>query len=544
MPNFSSEQERRTNSIHTKAQSKYHLSKDKMVSRVGTGRPFLVRAHRTWSFSLYLLVCRVVNFCVILCGIAVSSFAAYRLCENFLIRVVDSPLVHFLLGNLMIFMFSREIRVKMMRNILSEDIRRYLFEKSLVDVIREFSLFIHAVTLIIASGILSEEEFLRLADALPAEYHSLRRPGLIRFLPESVKMMLVDRDMSIYARERNSDGASESESDDDNASSDDYGHTMEETEIEMEANGMPTATSMVDSRLNRYTDFDSDESALYRQLYNEDLDHRIFEADVRDVRVMTVEATEVRSDRSGSSSAGTILPGHLLPRIHTNNTSRTRVNDSTFSIQQVLVDIGRTRVSDAWGLTQRSFSNFIEYLLTGGDIPDYQLIGAVVGIGAAGTFCNVLSERFASYFTSRHGGDQEHRLSVAYPASTVLRGIAPVFYTFAIASGGMYVARIIRRYDINGVCDRAVLRPLFQVISSTHQNIVNSYRRLHRSYTPTTLHVAALMSTLCLLIAWRMRSHFRQWRWLIAIFVNRLKQKVVDAVTDSGMAILGNVSNN
>ena len=110
------------------------------------------------------------------------------------------------------------------------------------------------------------------------------------------------------------------------------------------------------------------------------------------------------------------------------------------------------------------------------------------------------------------------------PVNLALRSVGPALYLLSMASGGMYLNRLLHRHDVYAICNRTALAPLYEAVHNTHSRCLSLYWELSRG-DRVRAQVAAVVMTLSVLVAWRLRQHWRQWRWLFAVVLGRLQAK-------------------
>ena len=116
--------------------------------------------------------------------------------------------------------------------------------------------------------------------------------------------------------------------------------------------------------------------------------------------------------------------------------------------------------------------------------------------------------------------------SLLTPFNKAVQSLPPLLYMLSAASGGMLAARLARRQDTYGICRRTALQPLFVLVQDCHARSLRLYRSLTRDADWHWAQVAAIVTTLAVLFAWRTRQTWRQWRWLVAILLARVKAQV------------------
>jgi hypothetical protein len=484
---------------------------------------------------------------VTLVGIFFSSYGFYRLSHS----VLESPLFFIGLGLFLVLTFNRDIRVRLILS-LPKQVRQYLYEKSLIDLALDVSVSAQSVMAMLASGVLRREEIRRVTDTLPMEYNQLvNQRGLVYLLPQPLQRMLnplysVESDFmhvrpfqllgDVVSIGNNSrlaiaDGARAADSLDDDGADDD-------------AIEIPTAAAAAAATTTPATTFTPPV--------------------VRGVQVRSGASIDTDNDGGDRDGGGGffVLPGGgatvAASLVDSNDGNPSTADNNGYNdaargsnsrrppaaLEDVLYEIGSARLQEAWNSSAVIMQQAASYVLTGGDMSDGQLLGSFLGLGAAGGLVSNYdaAEPIAAASATSVGirrDDVRVRVgtvalrTVMRPLHSGVRSLGPVLYLLSLASGGMLAARMCGRYNVYSLCNRAALQPLYSVVGQGYARAFALYRRMtvHGEYHA---HIAAVVTTLAVVVAWRLRQRWRQWQWLIALVVARLKQRIAqhtDAVS-------------
>ena len=520
----------------------------------------------------------VVSALVTALGVLIASFGGYRLIRS----VFESSMFYFCVGSFLVLTFNREIRFKFI-NALPPEARKYLYEKSLIDAVLDLSVAFQSLGAILISGVLRKEEIKRLTDTLPREFQYLNQRGLVNLLPEPLQGML--NPFYSYEDMRTNRGAhlvigdvvtqelSLPEEDDIYFSSSGSNPPITATSTGGDnAHGGPDPSS--DSEATGETTTSASTRTQMRQpvarvvrgvevsVSSEQYDDHFFVPPSSPIRAPLVPATVVdanSSSNSSSSSSSSRRSGSSSMRrtrrerefavdsVGAAATATTSSAPPPRQIEEILFEIGMQRLSEVATRGKDMLAEAAQYCLTGGHLTDTQLLSGLFALGLAGGMLSgtgrVPSGR-ASIVGSYNEAliDQRHVLSgsgsslvlrsLMAPLNASIRTLPYVLYTLSLASGGMLAARLAQRhYQIYGSVG-SVLVPFFASIQTCQARAYRLYCRLsnvalsdHAGWQRAQL--AAFVTTISVLVAWRMRTHWRQWRWLVAVIVARARAAAV-----------------
>ena len=487
-------------------------------------------------------------------GVLLSSSGIYRLGHNLL----ESSLFYILAGGLLILTFNQEIRLRVIL-MMPTSVRKYLYEKSLVDL--AVDLFATAQSLqwgLIASGVFRKEEIRRVTETLPEEYQFVNQRGLVNLLPESLQGALnpfYNIGESLF---------SDSDSDRNLAQA----NALRSRHLTvMDVPSLPPRPSEVGDQ----------EEVAYPASRGAQFNF------VRGVQIMSSEAGEGEENDQGDSGVGDgifVIPGASSEAtsasasspsvvaatvLDANNTTNSRSsgdrhNGGTNSgragglphgVEGVIVDIITKRAKEMLAIGQRAAVDTASYVVTGGDMSDNTLLSAAISFGVVGSLLSgydvsapIAAAALGPGAEGRQGLGQQLRggagrvllRHVLSPVNATLRALGPSLYLLSAASGGMYFARLLDRHSVLTLVQRQVLRPLLNTIDTSYQRCLAVYTRVTRHQLRWSradadtgtwrAHVAALVTTLTVIIAWRLRQHWRRWRWLVAVIIARVQGRI------------------
>ncbi len=487
----------------------------------------------------------MVTMAVTTCGTLLAAYGAYR----FLRSVFESSLFYLCGGAFLVLTFNREVRFRVINKLPSE-VRKYLYEKTAVDAIVDLSVAIQSVGAILMSGVLRKEEIHRLTNTLPREYQFLNQRGLVHLLPEPVQGML-NPFYSLQTMRANRGAQLVIE-------------PPQEVPVvnlpDPAADGDVSAENGLRRRRLERRSRDRDRGPIAHVVRGLEVSSTHYDAGSdlfvppgSPTRAPLVPATVVtENEASREHRQGPFRPPHGHTREGTHGVREeeqphvaieagaARLRDTAPGppqVEEVLLEIGLRRLKEAATSGKDVVLSGVEYCVTGGDLSDGQLLSSFLGLGMVG---GILGNYDASGPMSRLGADlggierddvrvSGGRIMMRYllsPFNKAVQSLPPLLYGLSVASGGMLAARLSRRHDVYGVCNRVALRPLFTLLQDCHARSLHLYRSLTRDTDWHRANVAAVVTTLAVLVAWRMRQTWRQWRWLIAVLVARVKAQV------------------
>ena len=482
-------------------------------------------------------------------GALLAAYGLFRFARS----VLESSLFYLCGGTFLVLTFNREIRFRAI-NKLPPEVRKYLYEKTAVDAILDLSVGFQSMGALFISGVLRKDEIHRLTDTLPREYQYLNQRGLVHLLPEPLQGML--NPFYSYGEMQSNRGAQGAQ-------------LVIAPPREVPVADLPDFAEEPDSSIS---DLMQETGLRRRRNRDRGRDHRPV-AQVEVVRGVEVSGTHYNEGADFFVPPGSPTRAPLIPATIVQDTSRGRSRYSSPirahergherelattatpvqeqedsapalrsastspQVEEVLLEIGMRRLQEAASRGKEMIASGVEYCVTGGDLSDSQLLSAFLGLGVAG---GLLHRYDASGPMSRLGADlggierDDMRVSggrmvlrsLLFPFNKAVQSLPPVFYALSAASGGMLAARLSHRHNLYGLANRVALQPLFTLVQDCHTRFLRLYRSVHLTSRDTDWHraqVAALVTTLSILVAWRMRQTWRQWRWLIAVIMARLK---------------------
>ncbi len=456
-----------------------------------------------------------------LLGAFLLLYGVYRLSHS----VLESPLFYILSGGLLVLTFNQHVRLQVIR-LLPVEVRKYLYEKSLVDVTLDISAAGQGIMgLITASGLLRRDEIRLVTDSLPEEYQFVTQRGLIHLLPEPFQGALnplYNVGEALFS---------------------DYERDMESRAERRRRIARPLTITDMPALPPRPDEIDDDatESMLYPSASS---------GYVRGVQVVSDAGLGIEEETANGEIF--VLPGAVVDTGQTTSTVSDGSNNNNNnnylssqgqvpSIEEVIVDILSQRAKDALEYSRQVALDAAAYITTGGDASDSTLLSSALTLGIAG---NLLSSYDVATPIARTAagalqGDSDRSMSLIAsetagrvvlrgllsPVNTTLRTLGPVLYLLSVASGGMYVNRLLSRHDVYGLCNRAALTPLYNMVQLCHSRSLTLYQRLSNG-NQVRAQLAAVVTTLTVVVAWHMRQHWRRWRWLLTIIVARIHAKI------------------
>ena len=436
-----------------------------------------------------------------LVGMLLLLYSSY----SFFYAIINSFIFYAVLGFVLVMNFSPSIRRRIISR-LPRILRTFLYKASLLDVIHSMSTFVHSFAALGATSLLQRDDLYELAQALPADYAYVHQEGLVNLLPAAMRNMLV--------LERGEDGERDFEVEDR------HGHVEDD---------------------NEQVDEDEAEEFFSFQGVSVPIGHVQGRVPPSPVRRIVASAGGASTDAAGTSSASAVSVGvdgatvTVLGRLVNGGTrpvdiaaARSSPVGTSFShFEDAARRVGARYAASFMQQAQGIMVTGARYVFTGGSASDLQLVSATVGLSVAGVTCRTLVANSASVANSRRplgaGGREgtEGRLGFVTQA---LSFAAPLCFGVASTTGGMLVIRTL----VNGgvfaaIYDAGVsVRPL-QILLTSFRTRMRSFLREVRGMQGQALGIAVTLSTLLILLSWRLRARLRQWGWVMQVIVQKLQ---------------------
>ena len=394
-------------------------------------------------------------------GLLLISYGSYGIFH----AIVSSALFYFVLGLMLVLNFSQAIRRECLRR-MPPVAAKYLYSASLLDLAVDASAMVHAAVHAVAalgvSSLLRREDMTRLSRALPPEYAYLARPGLLHLLPLALQSMLAaEQEPAVHGGGGTRErAAGEPEGEED-------GDELYSSDEEGEAGGQ-----------NQRQEADGDGGG-------DDDDDEGFFAFPRVPRAMrpAAMARAPAAVRSASASATALVARPAGPN---------------FALLEATARQLGAEYAMRWAAQVQSLAlSGMHYVASGGGFSTEQLLGVATAFTAAGTGCLLVHRRSGP------------------PSSALTRTLdmaAPILFGVATTVGGMLAVR---------TCGGAVAALWREGLAPVRRRL-NALWRM-RGLRGQALGVAVALSTLLMLVAFRMRAQLRQLRWLAAVLVQRLR---------------------
>lgn len=411
-------------------------------------------------------------------GLLLLSYGSYGIFH----AIVSSAFFYFFIGLMLVLTFSAAIRRECLRR-MPPIAAKYLYRASLLDLVLDASAALrsvsHGVAALGVTSLLHREDISRLSLALPEEYAFLARPGLVHLMPPALQAMLEEDGQQAAARggqEGHMEEGEEGEEQDDMFHSDD-----EEEEQEW------------------YQPGPRQEPRQGLESGDENEDEGFF-ALPRVPRAPRPAAVARAPPAAASPTRTSVLA--LVGR-----SAGGAPAAPNFALFEATARQLGTEYAARWTEQLQSLAwQGLHYVASGGDLSTEQLVGAAAGFTAAGAACQVVVSR-------RHAGS--HSGSVLL--SRTLDLAAPVFFGVATTVSGMLAVRTCG----GSITSLWRVGPLQTVLGGLRRRLQGMWQL--RGLRGQALGVAVALSTLLLLVAFRMRARLRQVQWLAAVLLQRLQ---------------------
>lgn len=424
-------------------------------------------------------------------GLLFFSTGAFRLCAGLL----QSSVFYLWVGGVLVLLHSETARLSLLRR-LPRSVLVYLFKKSVLDILVDPSGMVKVYTIAALTSVLGEDDLRRLIDTLPRECDALRRPGLVHLLPSVVQRML-DVSVSVLQIE-----------DEDALVHDNQVGGGAVAERVQELPAFPAA----ETRSGEYF------RLPFFFLGGDDDD--VAGGDQRAVGgTMAVDPSVAGSATAVAMSASSGPPrvaafSSLVP-----SPTSMSLASSSAEFDHAVAEIGATRLRS---LAQGVLDAFVQHataagadagwsLATGGTASDSLLLGSCLVLSSATAMSRLLAA------SPQHS--QQARL-----LGRALEAAASVTLGAAVATGVMLGLRTSARLVDPAHASVVSREQRLRVFRSLTLIWDSAYRRCTAYCRHLRANAAAYAFSLCVtaLLALRIRSKWRQVKWITAVLLARL----------------------